>query len=564
MTTLTNSKDHIRIQLIIAVIAALLFIPFLGGVHLFDWDEINFAESAREMIKSGDYLNVQIDFTTFYEKPPLFIWMQVLSMKTFGINEFAARFPNAICGIVTLLILFNIGRKIYSSRFGIIWVICHGAAWLPFIYFKSGIIDPWFNLFIFLGVNFFIDYLQGLKNSTSTKGLIKLLIFSAGSLGLAILTKGPVAILVFSIAFLAYYLSVRGKMKLVFGHILLFIGVLCIVGGFWFILQVLTGNSHVIIDFVNYQVKLFSTKDAGHGGFLLYHFIVILIGVFPTAILAIPMLIRKDKGSDYQDLYSRWMQILFWVVIILFTIVKTKIVHYSSLCYFPISFLAAMYVNRLIEKKSLLNRALAWSIFGIGIVISIIVALIPFIDVFKERINLSGMIHDDFAIAALQADGGWGTWEGIVSIFLLAGIILFLIYARKKLAYIFVLYGFSTLFILSSILLYTAKIERYSQLSEIEFCKRLAGKPVNLETIDYRSYAIYYYFDKPAPLLNRALQITAGSSKSAYFIVKTNSKDDAMKAHPDLKLLYEKNGYVFLISSNSAIPDSLNIQQILK
>ena len=45
--------------------ALLLFIPFLGGLHLFDWDEINFAESAREMILTGDYLTVQIDFIPF-------------------------------------------------------------------------------------------------------------------------------------------------------------------------------------------------------------------------------------------------------------------------------------------------------------------------------------------------------------------------------------------------------------------------------------------------------------------------------------------------------------------
>ena len=73
-----------------------LFFPFLGQSHLFDWDEINFAEAAREMIVTGDYLRVQINFQMFWEKPPFFIWLQVLSMKSFGINEFAARFPNAL------------------------------------------------------------------------------------------------------------------------------------------------------------------------------------------------------------------------------------------------------------------------------------------------------------------------------------------------------------------------------------------------------------------------------------------------------------------------------------
>lgn len=52
------------------LLAALLLFSFLGGVHLFDWDEINFAELAREMVVSGNYLSLQLDFVPFTEKPP--------------------------------------------------------------------------------------------------------------------------------------------------------------------------------------------------------------------------------------------------------------------------------------------------------------------------------------------------------------------------------------------------------------------------------------------------------------------------------------------------------------
>src|SRR2546428_8429156 len=104
----------LRNNILIFFGALLLFVPFLGSVHLFDWDEINFAESAREMIASRDYFSVKINYLPFWEKPPLFIWMQVLSMKIFGITAFAARFPNAVCGIITMLVLFNAGRKIIS------------------------------------------------------------------------------------------------------------------------------------------------------------------------------------------------------------------------------------------------------------------------------------------------------------------------------------------------------------------------------------------------------------------------------------------------------------------
>ena len=68
---------RIRYSYLILILATSLFIPFLGEVHLFDWDEINFAESAREMIETGDYFSVQINFERFWEKPPFFFWLQV-------------------------------------------------------------------------------------------------------------------------------------------------------------------------------------------------------------------------------------------------------------------------------------------------------------------------------------------------------------------------------------------------------------------------------------------------------------------------------------------------------
>ena len=71
----------------------LFFVPFLGSVHLFDWDEINFAESAREMLLSNNFTRVQIGFQAFWEKPPLFFWLQSAAMKVVGINEWGARLP---------------------------------------------------------------------------------------------------------------------------------------------------------------------------------------------------------------------------------------------------------------------------------------------------------------------------------------------------------------------------------------------------------------------------------------------------------------------------------------
>ena len=244
-----KNKDSF-LQIGIAIVGLLLFVPGLGAVHLFDWDEINFAESAREMIVSGNYLDVQINFKSFWEKPPLFIWMQVLSMKIFGINEFAARFPNAICGVCTLLLLFNIGRRLKGSNFGMLWVLLYAGSVLPFFYFKSGIIDPWFNLFIFSGVYYFVRYsdINDIGNKTLQAAL------SGFFLGLAVLTKGPVGFLVFLLTFAVYLVWIRFRMPFRWKDVAVFIVMLCLMGGLWFILQLLNGNYSVIHDFIVYHV----------------------------------------------------------------------------------------------------------------------------------------------------------------------------------------------------------------------------------------------------------------------------------------------------------------------
>ena len=218
-------KYNFRPYLIILLVGLVFFVPFIGQVHLFDWDEINFAEAAREMIVSHNYTTVQIDFKPFWEKPPLFFWFQVLAMKTFGINEFAARLPNAIAGILTLMFLFFIGKKHFDKQFAWLWVLVYMSSFLPFLYFKSGIIDPWFNLFIFSGIYFLIFT----KKNDKQKYLNT--VISATLIGLATLTKGPVAILLTGLTYFVSLLLNRFRNLLSVRQILIYLGVFSAIGG---------------------------------------------------------------------------------------------------------------------------------------------------------------------------------------------------------------------------------------------------------------------------------------------------------------------------------------------
>jgi len=534
-------------EIIIIISGALLYIPFLGGVHLFDWDEINFAESAREMIVTGDYLTVRINFIPFWEKPPLFIWFQVLSMKIFGINEFAARFPNAVCGILSLLFIYHTGKKIHDESFGLLWVLAYAGSILPFFYFKSGIIDPWFNLFIFSGLIYFIFFLETEKPAQRWFRLFT----SSVLIGLAVLTKGPVAVLIFGLTVGTYWILNKFRLKINAFEILGYLLVLILVGGMWFLIQIFIGNYEVVADFFTYQLRLLKSQDAGHGGFILYHAVILFFGVFPASIFALKGFRRGYYDDPFQKRFKLWLIILFLIVFVLFSIVRTKIIHYSSLCYFPITYFGAYAVSRIINNRTQNYRWLNIIYSIIGILYGIAGGLIPFLMMNKNKILEAGWIKDEFTAGNLQAEVNWTGYEAVTGLVMIAGIIIALVFmkTRKKLACT-IIFSSSIVWIILNMLIITPRVEKISQNALIEFCKDRVGENCYVETLGMKSYAHLFYTRKELPLdensYNQEWLLTGTIDKPVYFILRNRSAVKYRELYPHLKTYEEKNGYVFL------------------
>ena len=531
----------------------LLFVPFIGNLHLFDWDEINFAECAREMIVSKDYLNVQIKFQPFWEKPPLFIWMQVLSMKLFGINEFAARFPNAIGGIITLVTLLFIGEKTVNRRFGIWWSALYAASILPHMYFKSGIIDPWFNLFIFLSVFQFHRFILAKKEKKGGWPLALSGLFA----GLAILTKGPVALLILGLVVFIYYVIIIFREKS-WQHFRdhfpdlkqtgIFLFVLVIVGGSWFFMQIMNGNYDMVVKFIDYQIRLFTTQDAGHGGSWIYHFAVLLAGVFPASVIAFPGFFKSKTDSVRLKVMHLLMLILFWTVLILFTIVKTKIVHYSSLCYFPLTFIAAYSVYQLEAGNKVWKKLYSVVLIILAALFAVIVNAIPLAMMNKDKIINSGMIKDDFAVANLQADVHWGGWEGFAGILLLAGTIIAVILIRKNFKKgLIVLLASSLVFIQAVLYIFPYRIEKYTQGAVVEFFKSKQDEKCYVLTSGYHTYASHFYLQTEPSDYKRPIELlTHVNDRPFYLVLKEPVYKEWNYLLPAMDTLNTKNGWVFM------------------
>lgn len=524
--------------LLILAGALILFVPYLGAAHLFDWDEINFAECAREMITTGNYLRVQIDYQPFWEKPPLFIWLQVLSMKVFGINEFAARFPNALAGAATLCSLYYIGKRTVSEKMARLWVLLYAASWLPFFYFKSGIIDPVFNLFIFLA--FFQAHCLRLKTKKSGHALL-----AGFFLGLATLTKGPVALLVAGLCLMVYIILQRGFGGFTWKSMLLLALSAFLTTASWFAVEILLHGWDLVGQFITYQIRLLQTEDAGHGGPFFYHFLILLLGCFPASVFLLQRH-RVPEREQTRD-FTRWMWILFWVVLLLFSIVKTKIVHYSSLCYFPLTYLAALQLYRYWQGQAKMPKWLVSVALVTGSLLGIAILLMPLVGMNKTA--LIPYIADPFAVGNLEADVPWSLAECLWGLFYLTGLWTSLLLLRRKLKDAFLLLCIVQLIIMeATVIHFTPKIEAYSQRAAIEFYKQFQGKDVLVYPLGFKSYAHLFYTQKQPPqdgmhptqdeLLNGPV------SKPVYFVSKIM---DAEKygALPQLEEIGRKNGFVF-------------------
>ena len=534
--------------------------PFIGGVHLFDWDEINFAEGAREMIALKNYTRVHIDYVPFYEKPPLFFWLQALGMYFFGVNEFSARLPNAIFGILTMVVLYRIGTKLYNKKFGLIWTLVYFGSILPNFYFNFGIIDPVFNFFIFLSFYVLILFVwkqENVKNIKLNKGKYNYLILSGILCGLAILTKGPVAYLIVSICFFVYWLIKKFRFFISISQFLLYTLIVIIVSLIWFGMEMTIYGPQFITEFIKYNYRLFSTPGAGHSGFFGYHFVVILFGCFPASIFMFRSFSKQHYEHTYQKDFKTWMLILLCVVLVLFSIVKSKIIHYSSLAYFPVTYLAAVTLYGIIEKKITFSKTQRLALILIGGFVGILLIMLPFIG--KNITMLQPYIKDEFAKANLEAQVAWNGFEALIGVILLMAIGTGIFYMNKEKWRI----GILCLFIGTAITTKLAividmnKIEQYSQGAAIEFFQSIANEDCYVTTVGYKSYAQLFYtkkrISKNELSHDKDWLLNGEIDKKTYFVVKIH-RENLLSRYSHLEKIYEKNGFVFY----QRIPDDLN------
>jgi 4-amino-4-deoxy-L-arabinose transferase-like glycosyltransferase len=109
-----------RRALILVIAAGLTFLAGLGRGAIGDSDEAFYAEAAREMVESGDWLTPHYNYDTRFQKPVLYYWLASAVATPGGVTEVAARLPSALSGLALVLATWLCARRWYSEDVGLI------------------------------------------------------------------------------------------------------------------------------------------------------------------------------------------------------------------------------------------------------------------------------------------------------------------------------------------------------------------------------------------------------------------------------------------------------------
>jgi 4-amino-4-deoxy-L-arabinose transferase-like glycosyltransferase len=407
-------KSAIRNFALLFAGCVLFHIAGTWSLPLIDRDEPRFAEASREMIERGDYVVPYFNNQLRLDKPPLTYWAQTVSYRVFGENDFAARFPSAIAAALTAMVIFALGIRLGGEKLGWWAAIIFTLSLQTFVHAKAAVADMWLVLFVTLAhwAGYELIQLRTLNVQRSTLNSEEINQTSSWSwwftfyvaLALGFLAKGPVAwvplLTVGTTIIFARDAPLARRFKFVYGILLMFAVV-----ALWGIPALIQTQGEFFKVGIGRHVirRSFSTME-GHGAnslgmyllLLPFYFVTLFVSFFPWSI-KLPWLVRKlwrqrkagvirlrqgyggqDSAAYSENLIDNYLLWGIAIIFIIFTLIKTKLPHYT-LPAFP---LLALLLARHWQEAAIANRRSvfkATAIVSAGVLVAIALVIPPMV-----------------------------------------------------------------------------------------------------------------------------------------------------------------------------------------
>jgi len=344
-----QQTSWIKDILFLTILLSALFFISLGSRPLFVPDEGRYAEIAREMVASRDYVTPYLNSIKYFEKPVLFYWMEAAAIHLGGLNLWAIRSVNAVLGLLGCLLTYGAVRALYNRRTALLSACILGTSTLYFVMTHMISLDLPVTVFLSLTLYAFLLAIQHPAGNTR-----RFYLFGAAlAAACAVLTKGLIGI-VFPILIIGTFLAAtrewRMLLKLYIPSCLL---VFFLAAAPWHILVGLRHPEFFYFYFINQHFLRYTMLKIGHYQPVWFFIPVLIAGFFPW-IVFLPQTLGNIMTGLLRPKNRTTLFLLIWAVLIFifFSISKSKLIPYILPVFPPLAILTARYLDEHLNKPS--------------------------------------------------------------------------------------------------------------------------------------------------------------------------------------------------------------------
>lgn len=301
-----------RITLPLLLLAAVTFFAGLGRGAITDSDEAFYADSAREMVASGDWVTPYYNYEPRFQKPVLYYWLTAAASLVLGDSEMAARLWAAMAGLGLVLVTAAAGRRWYDESTGL---LAGAIVATNFGYFSIGRMAlPDLPLAFCITLAIWAALVATLEQERSPR---KFVVLAALALGLGFLTKGPVGLIIPVIVIVPVLMIERRSIALTPSDLLLGFVVMIAVAVPWYVVMWFRhGNEYLQGFFIGDNFDRFATDRFNDPRPWWFYFPIVAGGLLPWTPLALVWMgpltqwVRRRRDLSTIDL-----RLLLWAAL---------------------------------------------------------------------------------------------------------------------------------------------------------------------------------------------------------------------------------------------------------
>ena len=357
------------ILLLVLALALIWFVP-LGWRHLLPSDEGRYAEMAREMFLTGDWITPRYNGYKYFEKPPLQTWANALTFAWFGIGEWQARFYTALTGFAGVLLIGFTGARVFNAATGVFAAIVLATS-------------PYWNLMghfntLDMGLSSWMELtlcalLLAQRPNLPTGQVWLWMWICWASMALSVLSKGLVGVILPGAVLVLYTLIARDwavwKRLHLIGGLILFFAIVTP----WFVLVQQRNPEFLNFFFIVQQFKRYLTPEQNRPGAFYYFVPVILVGFLPWLSVSVQSIRHALRLPRQPNGFSPVAMLLVWTVFIFlfFSASHSKLLSYTLPIAPALALVIGMYLP--LVSPAMLRRHLAG--YAVFLVIAAVGAL---------------------------------------------------------------------------------------------------------------------------------------------------------------------------------------------